>query len=512
MKTIQLFLLAASLVCISVLALSQKPAQAPRIWDDAALADWATPVAGLNVPPSFYSSAEYYSVPADNLRTYPVYHPDNEPPGYWEELQKKKPEPLGDISEIKSKEDWIAAGQRAFREIDSVLIRTADPAIIAQARDPRSFARAVKLPDGSVVAPRWVVTPAGVMLTVPACSACHVSKSPDQRIVFGGPRTTDPPGGPQLVAGIVPLLGAAGTNLRLRTVYKGDRLPMAFWREFSVPWAPDERIERMKTMSPQQLRQLGGEGGFGRSFSGGVFARTNGSPFYVSKIIDLQGLRYQRYMDATATHRLRGPEDIARYAALVTGADRMDFGPHRMLTDEQRKVRFRYADEVLYAIGMYLISLEPPKNPNPASREVLARGEAIFRREGCAGCHAPPAYTSGKLTLAEGWNPQANHPNRGDIMNISVGTDPGAALKTRKGTGLYKIPTLRGIWYRPLLLHDGSVASLEEMFDPARLNADYEPKGWNPPGVARRAVPGHRFGLSLKHDEKSALLAFLRSL
>jgi hypothetical protein len=232
----------------------------------------------------------------------------------------------------------------------------------------------------------------------------------------------------------------------------------------------------------------------------------------VTKILDLQSLRYNRYLNVTASHRLRGPEDVARYAALITGTDRMDFGPHHMLTDEQRKVRFRYADEVLYAIGMYLMSLEPPKNPNPTPREMLTRGEGIFRREDCAACHVPPAYTSGKLTPAQGWNPPSNHPNRKDILDVSVGTDPGTALKTRKGTGLYKIPTLRGVWYRPLFLHDGSLTSLEELFDPARLNADYEPKGWNPPGVTKRAVPGHTFGLSLKPDEKAALLAFLRSL
>ena len=68
-------------------------------------------------------------------------------------------------------------------------------------------------------------------------------------------------------------------------------------------------------------------------------------------------------MDATGTHRLRGPEDVARYAALITGADPMEFGEHHMLNDEQRRVKFRYADEVLYAIGSYVMSLEPPNNP-----------------------------------------------------------------------------------------------------------------------------------------------------
>jgi cytochrome c peroxidase len=190
----------------------------------------------------------------------------------------------------------------------------------------------------------------------------------------------------------------------------------------------------------------------------------------------------------------------------------MEFGSHRILSDAQRRVRFRYADEVLYAIGVFLLSLEPPKNPDRLSPQLVTRGEQIFRRESCVNCHVPPNYTSGKLTLAQGWQPPNDHPNRDDVVPLSVGTDPGLALKTRKGTGFYKIPSLRGVWYRARLLHDGSLTSLEEMFDPARVTPDYEPKGANPPGVSKRAVPGHTFGLSLNQDDKSALLAFLRSL
>jgi cytochrome c peroxidase len=167
---------------------------------------------------------------------------------------------------------------------------------------------------------------------------------------------------------------------------------------------------------------------------------------------------------------------------------------------------------VLYAIGVYLMSLEPPKNPDVAPSDVLARGETIFGREGCAGCHVAPNYTSGKLSLAEGFTPPADHPNREDIVARTVSTDPDAALKTRKGTGFYKIPSLRGVWYRRSLLHDGSVASLEELFDAARLDPGYQSKGWNPPGVETRAVKGHTFGLSLPPADKEALLAFIRSL
>ncbi len=481
----------------------------PRIWDDASLADWATPVAGLNVRPSHYSSAEYYASPADNLRTYPVYHPDHEPPGYWERLQQQKPEPLVVAEKMRTMDDWVAAGERVFREMDSPLLRTNDPALIAQLRDPGRRAGTPARSDGTLAGPqRWVITPQGVMATVSACASCHAGEI-DVPAATGRPRQlrSTPVGGRG-----GPLAGAPGTAWRLERFYSSDPFPVAFWREFTVPWSVDDRVERFRSMSVADMQQLAAGNYLGRSFGGGVFARSNGSPYAPTKIVDLQNLRYSRYVDATATHRLRGPEDVARYAALVTGADRMDFGPHRILTDEQRRVRFHYADEVLYALGVYLMSLEPPTNPHTAPPTVILRGEEIFRREGCAGCHAPPAYTTGRLTVAQGFVVPTDHPNREDIMPVSVETNPDAALKTRKGTGLYKIPSLRGAWYRPRLLHDGSLSSLEEMFDPRRLGPDYRPSGWNPPGVETRPVPGHRFGLSLAAEDKSALLAFLRSL
>src|SRR5437867_7128323 len=49
------------------------PVRLPRIWDDRELAGWATPVAGLGVPPALFTEEEYYAAPVDNLRTYPVY-------------------------------------------------------------------------------------------------------------------------------------------------------------------------------------------------------------------------------------------------------------------------------------------------------------------------------------------------------------------------------------------------------------------------------------------------------
>jgi hypothetical protein len=362
-------------------------------------------------------------------------------------------------------------------------------------RDPKAYEGVWTQTDGTLAVDRWVVTDHGIELRVAACAACHAQPRADGSVFWAAATGTLPHGFRDF------------TPFRL-TQQDNEPRRVAAWRGFTVPWAPDERIEKLR--DPQE-----GDTALARLLQSrvpGVLSRIHGSPYCATKTPDLNNLQYSRYIDATATHQLRGPEDVARYAAFVTGTDPLEFGAYRIRKDEERGVKFRYADEVLYAIGVYLMSLEPPRNPDLAPAATIARGREIFEHESCASCHVPGNYTSGKLTLAQGFMPPADHPYKDDIVKRSVGTDPGLALKTRKGTGFYKIPSLRGVWYRPLLLHDGSVASLEEMFDPARLRPDHEPGGWKGPGVTKRAIPGHPFGLALNAHDKSALLAFLRSL
>jgi len=57
-----------------------------------------------------------------------------------------------------------------------------------------------------------------------------------------------------------------------------------------------------------------------------------------------------------------------------------------------------------------------------------------------------------------------------------------------------------------------SLTTLEEWFDPARLRDDYTPSGYKGFKVTRRAVPGHQFGLTLDAEDKSALIAYLKTL
>ena len=278
------------------------------------------------------------------------------------------------------------------------------------------------------------------------------------------------------------------------------------YQAYGVPWRKDDIHERVKAMTEADYNLW-----INAAVRGGGVPRWNGSPYYSAKMPDLIGIKDRKYIDHTATHLHRGIGDLMRYAALVSFAEATDFGQYHVISPTTKRVQARLPDEALYALGLYIYSLKPPPNPNPLD-ETAKAGEKIFAREGCTMCHTPPLYTSNKLTLAQGFIPPKDSPASLDILRISVGTDPGLALETRKGTGYYKVPSLKGVWYRGHYLHDGSAASLEEMFDPDRLKDTHEPGGWSPPGVKTRAIKGHEFGLKMPAEERQALIAFLKTL
>jgi hypothetical protein len=191
----------------------------------------------------------------------------------------------------------------------------------------------------------------------------------------------------------------------------------------------------------------------------------------------------------------------------------MTFGgwpPFGVLPDPKSK--FRYSDEQLDALAQFIYSLQPPPNPNKMD-DLAKCGQELFNRERCARCHSGEAYGGNKLTPADGFTIPDKHPAAEDIHEKSVGTDPNLAMNTRKGTGFYRVPSLRGVWYRGQFEHNGSIASLEDWFDPRRQKQGYVPSGWKgPPGTTARAVKGHTFGLDLPADDRKALIAFLRTL
>jgi hypothetical protein len=296
--------------------------------------------------------------------------------------------------------------------------------------------------------------------------------------------------------------------------------PFLLWRGerllFAAPWITPDAFPGLENISWQEIAARHA------AIPPGVIARHGSSPLVPAKVPDLIGIQDRRYLDATGLVRHREIGDLMRYAVMNQDTDNMsryrDFVPREALPilgkapgNPAKLDSGRYSDEQLYALALYLYSLKPPPNPNPFDA-VAARGKEIFNREGCIGCHTPPAYTNNTLTPALGFKPPVDHAGKYDILNVSVGTNSDLALKTRRGTGYYKVPSLRGVWYWGPLEHSGSVSTLEDWFDPARLRSDYIPTGFKGYGVTTRAVNGHEFGLMLSSHDKRALIAFLRTL
>jgi hypothetical protein len=236
---------------------------------------------------------------------------------------------------------------------------------------------------------------------------------------------------------------------------------------------------------------------------------------------DLIGVKDRHYLDRTGLQQQRSIADLMRYAALNQGGDDLasydgfipaDFPEFKKLpAPDDRGAGGRYSDEQLYALALWVYSLQPPPNPNKFDT-LAERGQKVFQSEGCAMCHTPPLYTNNKLTPAESFTVPADHLKKYDILPISVGTDANLTLRTRRGTGYYKVPSLKGVWYRSMFGHSGWCATLEDWLDPRRTRDDYIPTGFKPYGAKTYAVKGHPFGLSLSDEDRKALIAFLKTL
>ena len=467
----------------------------PRVWDDAEMAALQLPLADSNASPKQISSDYYYRIPVRTIyKHYPVYAPGKEPAGYLEWLKQQDPQSAFPSAALKTEADWIRAGELVF---DSP-ISYGDIAQVSDVRNPEWYAK-LRIPstrDGTLPWFRYVVREKGkVELGTISCALCHARVMSDGTVVKGA-------------QGNFPFEKAAALTVDNFTI---DRL-LGFERSFfGAPWIKPDPLHEIQKMSLQTIAEMHA------AIPPGVIARHGTNPLFPPQVPDLIGIKDRKYLDHTGLQRHRSVADLMRYAALNQGADNLasygEFIPgtkdFRTLPDPSKLLR--NSDEQLYALASYIYSLEPPPNPNRFDR-LAARGQKIFNREGCAACHTPPLYTSNALLAVDGFEVPVEHRRNFDVLWSSIGTDPRLALQTRRGTGYYKVPSLKGVWYRGPFEHSGSVATLEDWFDPRRLQDDYVPTGFKGAGVNVRAIKGHRFGLDLSPADQQALISFLKTL
>jgi len=483
---------------------------APRFWTDDAMQGVELPLANSRATPSHITEEYYYQIPEMKLhRSYPVYHPDEEPSGYYEKLLTTAPEIIWDNEQrppLESEADWVAAGALIFEMPIGFGSGRMLPSMETNlfVRDANWYAEHAIPTTKEGVNPffRYIIRePGKVEVGVLSCAMCHTRVTSDGMAVLGA-------------QGNFPFGRVYATQM-LEPGAIPDAVRGLERNLFGAPWISPDPQEGLWSIPLEDLAAAHA------AIPPGVVARHRSSPQAPVVVPDLFGLQARNYLDRTGLQHHRGIEDLMRYAALNQGMDGLSkfdgFIPAGIdfttLPEPAAYFFPRYSDEQLYALAKYVYSLQPPANPH-ALNQLAERGRQVFMANGCASCHEPNKdYGSDRLVAAPGFEVPADHPEKSRVMSRRVNTDPTLTTSTRRGTGFYKVPSLRSVWLRGPFEHSGSVATLEDWFDPKRLEDDYVSTGWRGPAKSEsRAVKGHPFGLQLEPDEKAALIAFLKSL
>ena len=163
------------------------------------------------------------------------------------------------------------------------------------------------------------------------------------------------------------------------------------------------------------------------------------------------------------------------------------------LTDDELERRTKLkATEVTAALASYVRTIRSGDSrfdrylagQSNALNDLEKRGLAVFRSKGnCSTCHPGPNFTDELL------------------HNTGVAWRDGALADAGAGKGRFKTPTLREIERTAPYMHDGSLATLEDVV------AFYSDGGRSNPNIDAEIRPRN-----FTAEEKLALVAFLRAL
>ncbi len=331
------------------------------------------------------------------------------------------------------------------------------------------------------------------------CASCHFSQLPDGRYAVGAPNHRYEYGVHNLAMGVFPLAATGGLVAPVDPLAEAAIQPLldAYWADWG---AQAQLVGWMLTMLDQEIPQFSTENQrhYAQWLPGTMDFFIEPLPIddgvhTVSKIQALWGIPTPAEEAAAGmdhamlgcTGNTRSLSNFARAFAALGGGDAAAWGP----------------DEVAPLVA-YLESLDAPAAPvpDPAAAE---RGADLFFSAGCIDCHAGPRgsgltlYSFAELGTDDAmryWmDPEADGT---PLTGVDMGEDT--------VTNALKAPRLVGLWTMERFLHNGAVASLDELLcrDGARPEAPLDAMGNG----------GHTYGCdTLSWDEKNDLIAYLES-
>ena len=148
----------------------------PKVWDERALQDMELAVVVPKYSPKPVSADYYYRIPARAIyKSYPIYAPGRAPAGYLEKLKMLPPEVAFDAAQLKTKADWLRAGEMVFEaptayDVPGLGLKdVSDPNWYAETRPPLTS-------DGILPHLRYVIREKGkAEVGSLACATCHLS-------------------------------------------------------------------------------------------------------------------------------------------------------------------------------------------------------------------------------------------------------------------------------------------------------------------------------------------------
>ncbi len=190
----------------------------------------------------------------------------------------------------------------------------------------------------------------------------------------------------------------------------------------------------------------------------------------------------------------------------VTGYPFVKASPHPQPGSEDAPIGIRVDNQKLLDLNAYVVSLPAPRGAR-GDNGAMSRGREMFRSVGCTACHnldqgkPVPAGLVPMKTIFPGDNPavlaQRMPPLNPVLDTMGVFFDDKLAIFNASLRGEIRgiaLPLLLDLARKPVFLHDNSVPSLDNLFDPSR-----------------GATAPHPFYLS-DAKARADMVAFLRSL